>query len=182
VARDDPVVCPQCSQSESVARVSGVYENARASGTSRARAKQFAPPRKPLYDFIEGAWRRHEADSAGSMPVLMRLSISLIVAVLLLAITMAVFAPVFATAHFEIKDMALPVVGGGVLLFLLSLREDEEGHVTVWGPDSETSWQKGVYQWRRSRYCSRCDGVFLPGDEQLTPIRGLRSLLHKRPG
>jgi hypothetical protein len=166
-----------------VTRVAQVYENARASGTSRTLAKQLAPPRKPLYDFIEGAWRRHEADSAGSTPVLMRLSISLIMAPLLLAITMAVFAPVFATAHFEIKDMALPVVAVGFgLFFLMSLEEDEERHVTVLGPDSETSWQKGVALWKRARYCSRCDGVFLPGDEQLTRIGGLRSLLHKRPG
>jgi hypothetical protein len=60
------------------------------------------------------------------MPVLTRLSISLIMAAILTAITMAVFAPVFATAHVESKDVALVVVGGGVLLFLLSLGEDEE--------------------------------------------------------
>ena len=113
-----PVVCPHCGQTETVVRVSTVYENAHSPAVSKTLSRTLAPPPKPLFDFIEAYWRENKANNAGSIPVLIRLFFSLIMAALMVPITMAVFYGIFAKANLQFSDLGGPGRGGGPAAFL----------------------------------------------------------------
>ena len=39
-------------------------------------------------------------------------------------------------------------------------------------------WERAMERWNRLYYCSRCDGVFIPGEGILTPVEELEEALY----
>lgn len=92
------------------------------------------------------------------------------------------FAPSAAPAGFVVLSGSAVLLGAFVAVALVVVRHGRK--VAQWRrqlPMEQAQWEQAMATWEQLRYCARDDGVFLPGQSTLIPVRMLRHWLYTAP-
>lgn len=163
-----PPVCPQCGLNDQVRRVSDLVRDEPESPL----AQKLAAPRSPQPVAVIGC--------ATSFFVTM---ISLSAAILATGL-----AELTATAPrtgllFGVRDTS---VFTGIITFLFvfvgvhAMFVWRQARASRYFRRAFTAWHRASERWQQLHYCSRCNGVFLPGEASLTPVDQVQMLLYAR--
>lgn len=163
-----PPVCPQCGQNDQVRRVSDLVRDEPESPL----AQKLAAPRSPQPVAVIGC--------ATSFFVTM---ISLSAAILATGLADLTATAPRTSLLFGVRDTS---VFTGIITFLFvfvgvhAMFVWRQARASRYFRRAFTAWHRASERWQQLSYCSRCDGVFLPGQASLTPVDQVQMLLYAR--
>lgn len=202
--REPKIVCPECGQSDAIRKVSAIVaggtsytESTRvgmsingddtsfSSGlgsdiTQTSLASALASPRKPSAPFRNSFWA-----------IFPGLRITCMVAILLLIVitTVCSFPFLLPTYRESPQLVFLPlfifVVTAFLLIrwFVVSRRRERQQfrQAEASYPDQLAAWEHAYSRWEHLYYCHRDDGVFIPAQTRLIPVKQMQAFLYS-PG
>jgi hypothetical protein len=152
------LLCPQCGQIDKVEKVSSVMlQHTLTTSTGPAQtniASLLRPPVKASKPVPEQNYVRYGV-----------LAIALIFLIVLGCAT-------FVSGGWPLT-LVIFLVMAPIVAFLFLRKETNSPELFA----EEAAYQAASEYWQKIFHCTRCDGVFVPGDHKLTPSRSVQELL-----
>jgi hypothetical protein len=159
--------CPNCVQSDATSPVA----EAAVEGDP-ALARNLAAPRTP----------RHHGRSLGCATLLISTAVGLTAGALVGVMAMLVGMDAPTRADVSLNDagifsaiLAFMAVFSGVYAFFVWRQARADAQLRK----QFVRWHLASERWKQLVYCRRCDGVFVPGQQHLTPADQIQPLLYE---
>lgn len=163
-----PLCCPQCGQHDRVRRASDIVQNEPES----ALAQQLAAPKSP-----------RPVEAIGCATSFFATMVSISAAIFATGLTELTSSAPRTALLFGVRDTS---VFTGIITFLFvfvgvhAMFVWRQARASRYFRRAFTAWHRASERWQQLHYCTRCNGVFLPGQTSLAPLDQAQMLLYAR--